>query len=330
MAKHVTTEDRGKRKVYVLSDDATGSTARVLPSYGFNLFDLRLPVAGKVRPVMFAAPDWADNPRSPGGNGTPVLFPFPNRIRDGRFQYEGKTYQIPANNGPNAIHGFAIDANWDVVEQGANENEAFITGQYQISKHSADRTSQWPSDAILRMRYALAGRRLTLGVTVTNPSAQPLPYGFGIHPYFYIPFDASADTKHTSVIVPASEYWVLKDFLPTGEFKPVDARLDFRKGQPIAGLRLDDVLCGLGFEGHWSTCRLVDLAANAEFRLSFDHSFREIVLYTPPRETRVIAVEPYTQTTDAINLQGRGIDAGLRVLRHDEQAQMVIVMETVG
>jgi aldose 1-epimerase len=283
-----------------------------------------------VRPVVASAQDFADNPRSPGRNGTPVLFPFPNRIRDGRFSFAGKSYQLPANNGPNAIHGFAIDADWDVVEQGANDQEAFVTGQYQISKQSPDRTSQWPADAIIRMRYALAGRRVTLDVTVTNPSAQDLPFGFGIHPYFFDPLDPAGDPKQTSVVIPASEYWVLKEFLPTGERKPVDARLDFRKGQPMAGLKLDDVLTGLGFEGDRCTCRLGDHTLKAEFRLSFDRSFREIVLYTPPGETRVIAVEPYTQTTDAINLQARGIEAGLRVLHHDEQARMTIVMETAG
>ena len=30
----------------------------------------------------------------------------------------------------------------------------------------------------------------------------------------------------------------------------------------------------------------------------------------------MIAVEPYTQTTDAINLAARGVDGGLRVLGH--------------
>src|SRR3954454_2758538 len=82
-AYRVGTESRGERTVYTLHDDATGASAAILPSYGFNLFSLKLPVAGQVREVLHAAPDFAEDPKSPGRNGTPVLFPFPNRIKEG-------------------------------------------------------------------------------------------------------------------------------------------------------------------------------------------------------------------------------------------------------
>jgi aldose 1-epimerase len=72
----------------------------------------------------------------------------------------------------------------------------------------------------------------------------------------------------------------------------------------------------------------VDLVKDTEFRLAFDRTFREIVMYTPPGAPDVIAIEPYTQTTDAINLQVKGIDAGLRVLKHGASESMVITMET--
>ena len=132
------------------------------------------------------------------------------------------------------------------------------------------------------------------------------------------------------MVLPASKYWVLKDFLPTGEIRPVDPRLDFRAGQAIKGLKLDDVLTGLEFTGERGVARLVDLDKKAEFHLTFDRGFRELVVYTPSNQPDVIAVEPYTQTTDAINLQSRGIDAGLRVLKHGEQHSFHITMETEG
>jgi aldose 1-epimerase len=123
---------------------------------------------------------------------------------------------------------------------------------------------------------------------------------------------------------------VLEDFLPTGAIRPVDARLDFRMGKSMKGLKLDDVLTGLEYHGQRGVARLVDLEKKAEFRLTFDPSFREIVVYTPPNQPDVLAVEPYTQTTDAINLQARGIDAGLRILGHGRQATHTITMQTPG
>jgi aldose 1-epimerase len=330
MALRVETQTRGGRTVYLLHDEITGSSASILPSYGFNLFDLRLPFAGQVRPVLVAADDFAENPSHPARSGTPILFPFPNRIRDGRFSFQGRNYQLPANNGPNAIHGFAMDANWDVLDHGANADEAFVTGRYQIAKHSPASRSLWPTDAVLQVRYSLAGRRLSMKVTVSNPTADDLPCGFGIHPYFRLPFAPGGDLERTKVILPASKYWVLKDFLPTGEVRPVEPRLDFRDGQPMKGLKLDDVLTGLLIPGERAAARLVDLEKNAEFQLTFGKGIRELVVYTPSGRPDVIAVEPYTQTTDAINLQAQGIDAGLRVLKHGEQDILTITMESLG
>jgi aldose 1-epimerase len=132
------------------------------------------------------------------------------------------------------------------------------------------------------------------------------------------------------VILPAAEYWVLDGFIPTGERRPVDDRLDFRKGKPMAGLKLDDVLTGLTHEGGKAVCRLVDEALGAEFRLVCDKNTRELVVFTPPWAPGVLAVEPYTQTTDAINLAARGVDGGLRVLGHGKSEALTVVMETVG
>ena len=283
-----------------------------------------------MRPVLDAFPDFADNPRSPGRNGIPVLFPFPNRVNLGRFSFQGKTYELPITNGPNAIHGFAISAPWDVVSHGDDRGEAAITGRFQISKHAPDMLKRWPADAILQIRYGLAGRRLTLSAVITNPTADDLPYGLGFHPYFRLPFEKGGDLEKTRVVVPAPEYWVLDKFVPTGEKKPVDDRLDFRNGKPMKGLKLDDVLTGLVYNEGGYACRLEDLALKAELRMTTDPMIREFVLYTPPGDGDVIAIEPYTQTTDAINLASREIDGGLRVLGHGMHENVTIVFETIG
>ncbi len=329
MAFHTSVEKRpGGREVVRLLDDATGASAAVLPSYGFNLFDLQLPVVGKPTPIVNAAPDFADNPQHAGRNGTPILFPFPNRIKNGKFKFGDTTYVLPQNNGPTAIHGFAIDAPWDVIDRGVDGTGAFVVGRYHLASHSPSQRANWPTDAILQVRYSLAGRKLTMTTTVSNPTDKDLPYGFGIHPYFHLPFPPGGDPAKTRVVIPASSFWVLDQFVPTGETRVVDARLDFRDGPPRKGLKLDDVLTNLKFRGDFCTCRLVDLEKDTEFRLSFDKAFREVVIYTPPGADDVIAIEPYTQTTDAINLQARGVDAGLRVLKHGGSETMVITMET--
>jgi aldose 1-epimerase len=58
-------------------------------------------------------------PNKVGGQGD-VLIPFPGRVRDGRYVFDGETYQMPLNDkeGPNAIHGFLRLVPWETLEQG--------------------------------------------------------------------------------------------------------------------------------------------------------------------------------------------------------------------
>lgn len=330
MTHRVSNSDAGGRTVYRLHDDESGASAAILPSYGFNLFDLRLPAAGAVRPVVWAEPGWESNPQKPARNGIPVLFPFPNRIKDAQFEFEGRSYQLVPNKPPHAIHGFALDADWDVVEHVADEVGAHLAGRFQIAKQAPEALGRWPADAILELRYSLAGRRLDFRIIVENPTEADLPFGFGIHPYFRMPMDPENDPTRAIMTLPAARYWVLDGGIPTGERRSVDERLDFRSGKPFAGLPLDDDLTDLSYQGDRGVCRLDDLTLGASLRLEFDRHFRELVVFNPPGPSGIIAVEPYTQATDAIHLNARGIDAGLRVLKPGGRVEMGLALVTTG
>lgn len=326
----VGTERRGDRTIYTLGDESTGASAAILPSYGFNLFDLNLPAGGRPRSIVATDPGWEAHPEYPARQGFPVLFPFPNRIRDGRFSFAGRDYQLDLTKPPNAIHGFALDAHWDVVDHGTDPHGAHIVGRYRIGKQSPRQAHHWPADAILELKYTLAGRTLTLDAIVTNPSDAELPYGLGFHPYFRLPMNAGGDLGQTRVVLPTGKFWALQDTLPTGQIRPVPFPADFRRGRSMAGLVADDVYTGIEYDetGH-AACRLIDEALGAEFRLTIDRNYREIVVFTPPGKPGVIAVEPYTQTTDAINLHARGVDGGLRVLEPGASEALHLRMETI-
>ena len=167
-------------------------------------------------------------------------------------------------------------------------------------------------------------------ITVSNPTAANFPYGFGIHPYFRIPFPPGGDPARTQVILPASKYWVLENFLPTGEIRPVDARLDFRRASRVPGKSSTTSSQGCNFTIDVASPAWLTPRKKANFGSTFDDGFRELVVYTPPQKPDVLAVEPYTQTTDAINLQATGKDAGLRTLGHGRQDTFTLTMETLG
>src|SRR4051812_14400828 len=116
--------------IITITDNLSGSTARIAPELGFNCFEFHAVVDGKTFDVLDAMPGFEAGGQKPTASGIPILFPFPNRIRDGKFTWEGREYVLPGTDDwGNAIHGLCMDRPWRVVRQ-AND---FVTGQFRLS-----------------------------------------------------------------------------------------------------------------------------------------------------------------------------------------------------
>lgn len=312
-----------------IRDPASGTTATIAPELGFNCFEFLTTAAGQSLSVIDAAPDFAAGNERPSGHGIPILFPFPNRIRNGRFVWEGDEYHLPEANvsydrAGNAIHGFCLDRPWRVVHQG----EQFVVGEFQLSQDAPDRLEFWPSDFILTVRYAVRENTLEMRVTIFNPSGAALPWGFGTHPYFRLPFADGSEPEQCLIQIPAVEAWDLVDCLPTGTIRPVPPEKDFREGEYYGITPHDDVLTGLFTETEQPFFETVIYDEPGGFQVSqrFDRWFREVVVFTPPNR-KAVALEPYTCVTDAVNLQQRGVDAGWQVLDAGGEVQLAIDIE---
>ncbi len=118
-----------------------------------------------------------------------------------------------------------------MIEEKAGESGASLTGRYPDLVVDPKMLEQLAGPTrFSRSATDSPGRTLTMLITVNNPTAGKLPYGFGIHPYFRLPWPVA--TRKTQVILPASKEWVLEQFLPTGAAPRVEARVDFRKVNP--------------------------------------------------------------------------------------------------
>ena len=113
--------------------------------------------------------------------------------------------------------------------------------------------------------------------------------------------------------MPASKRWELEELLPIGEVSDLEEDADFRSGKPLAERQFDDVSTGVILSDGVSRCVIDDRDGGIRMTLESDPQFRELVVYTPPGRPS-ICFEPYTCSTDAINLEARGIDAGVIVL----------------
>ncbi len=301
-------------QIVVLNDPVTGSSAQIAAHLGFNCFDFTARVNDESIAVIHAADGFADGGKPPSHSGIPLLFPFPNRIRSGRYSWDGKDYELPESlvgyeGAGNAIHGFCLDRPWRVVTQ----TESSVTAVFQISKDAPERLPLWPTDAEIEICYSLNNACLRADIEVRNPSDKPLPWGFGTHAYFRLPLSSASDADKCTVFAPVKKTWELTGCLPTGKLLDPPAEAELDRSPYFGGLKVDDVYTAIESSGGVVECRVTDEQAGLQMVQRCDDSFREIVAFTPPWATAV-CLEPYTCTTDAINLQQQGVDAGLQVL----------------
>jgi aldose 1-epimerase len=304
--------------VIILEETSGVARAEVWPACGFNCFRWRVRHGEQLLDLLYAEPTLFRGGR-PTSSGTPILFPFPNRIRDGRFSWDGKDYQIPRNDHHhvNAIHGFVFDRPWRVVDQGADDGSAWVTGEFRGSSDAPELTAHWPADFQIRVTHRLRATRLEIRAEVHNPDSRPLPFGLGYHPYFRMPIVPNSSAADCMVQGHVSEVWELEQYLPTGRRRAVEGMLDLTAGRPFETLRLDDVYTGIesvpGADGQRVLGSVRQSSYGVQMSLSAGRAFRELVLFTPGHR-QAICLEPYTCPTDAINLHQRGIDAGWLVL----------------
>ena len=113
-----------------------------------------------------------------GGQGQ-NLIPWPNRIRDGKYTFAGKSHQLaltePARG--NASHGLARYVPWVLTNRAADQ----VTNRVRVYPQSG-----WPGwlEASITQRVAPDG--LTVTVEVTNIGDREVPFGYGAHPYLTV------------------------------------------------------------------------------------------------------------------------------------------------
>lgn len=313
-----------------LQDETSGASAEVLVGFGFNCHRFDVVQNGQPVPLLWSAPNFASGEERASGSGIPILFPFPGRIGNAEFEFEGRRYGLSEAAAPrdplgNAIHGFVLNRPWRLIEQ----DKQRVVGEFQATVDAPQLLEVWPADFRLRMAYELQGTTLGCDIQVDNPSDRLLPFGFGTHPYFRLPLHAGGQAETCRITVPAESVWPLDAMLPTGRKQEVDAARDLRQGKPFAQTQLDDVLADLAASGGRVVARIDDPSDSSSLEITFDDSFRACVVYNPPHR-EAICIEPYSCVPDPFALARRGVDAGLHVLSPGDTWQARIEMRWRG
>jgi aldose 1-epimerase len=199
-----------------------------------------------------------------------VLLPWPNRIEDGSYQFDGARQQLPLDqvDERNAIHGLVRWAAWTVEEREPNR---IVMG------HRLHPQPGYPFALAIGIEYLLSAGGLRVRTTATNVGPSRCPYGSGAHPYLRA---GTATVDATILRVPAST--VLRSDargIPIGTASVEGTEFDFRRPRPIGETRLDH--CFTDLERDEAGVARVDL-----------------MLFTgdplPDVDRRSLAVEPMT------------------------------------
>lgn len=162
---------------------------------------------------------------------------YANRIANGQFTLDGKTYTLPKNDGPNTLHGGTTrtfdKVVWDAEPLNGKNGVAF-------SYLSKDGEEGFPGNLKVKVSYTLTdGNALLIDYEATTDKATPI--NVSQHSYFNLKGEGNGDILDHEIMINADRFTpVDKNLIPTGELRSVKGTpLDFTKSTKI-GARIDD------------------------------------------------------------------------------------------
>ena len=233
------------------------------------------------------------------------LFPFSNRIKDGRFSFEGKQIELVQNTPPDhPIHGHVWQRPSTLVS--ASGTSAVLECRYP----GAD----WPWAYTASQRFTLSPSALTVELEIKNDGDSPMPCGFGMHPYY-------DRTEGVRLQARAPVRWVGSQYLLPEWSEPVPPEWNFSEPQKLSPLAEMDGCFGR-FAG---SARLEWPEKGAALSIDADPIFGVLICYVPKSQD-FFCLETVSNVNDAFNLEARGVAGnGTIVLAPGQSARGKIV-----
>lgn len=282
---------------------ADGSVrAKILTGYGAALQELVLknPQGSSASVICgFQSPTAVEEEGGRLYRGT-VLFPFVNRIRNGKYAFENKEYSLPANEASrgHALHGLVYDKPFEVKDQHLEENQATVVLERSIS---AAEHEGYPFDVRLELRFTLSEMEgLSCKASIFNTGQQKAPVTFGTHPYYttgssidelLLRLPACRQVDCDDVLIPTGSY---SEFAEYSEYKKLSHTFDTNFELDVKSGRQESVLMDSKNQ-----------IALHIWQGTGPGGLNYIQIYTHP-DRKCIAIEPMSSEIDAFNT-GKGL-----------------------
>ena len=223
----------GRDVAQITLSNAHGISATIV-AYGAALHSVILPDRnGRRADVALDYPTIAQTLAQPQYLGATVGR-YANRVAKGRFTLDGKSYQLPINNGVNALHGGIVGFDkvlWSVVDVRSG-----TTASVTLRHVSADGDQGYPGTVTAEATYSLDdSNALTIEYRATTDRTTIV--NITNHAYWNLSGEGSANgAMGTLLTIPADTYLPTdKGAIPTGVFAPVaGTAFDFRTPRVIA------------------------------------------------------------------------------------------------
>ncbi len=294
----ITEKSFGPYTEYRLVNIETGAYVSVLPELGATLNQVALRKSGRLYELLDGSPTYEvflkeGKPKFKGSK----LFPFPNRIADGQYEFEGNTYRFPVNfpQEQNAIHGILLDCVFTVEEKRTDDSFALLGLYYETTG-----TEQgYPFKTGIKICYTLDQEGFSCKTTLVNLDQQNVPVGDGWHPYF----QTGTVLDECILTLPvAHAYAVDHRMIPTGTTFPEN---HFVKGATIGDHLFDTGYQLLKTDQSCLATVLYDPIKDLTVSIwqeAGEGKYNYVQIYIPP-DRRSIAVEPMTCLADSFNNQ---------------------------
>jgi aldose 1-epimerase len=251
-------------------------------------------VGGGLRSYRVGGRDLVDGygEREPAGNARgQVLAPWPNRLRDGRYTWDGEEHLTPVTEPEthNAIHGLVRFLPWRVTDR---------TSDTVRLEHLLHPQPGYPFTLRLQLDYALSPAGLRVTTTATNDGDVALPYGEGHHPY--LAAGAGLHVDDCTLTAPgATRLETDGRALPTGAVPVEGTAFDLRRGRVVGDLVIDHCFTDLARDGDGlAWVRLIGPDGRGA-AVWLDAAYSHLQLFTADlvtvaRRREGLAVEPMT------------------------------------
>jgi len=228
-----------------------------------------------------------------------ALLPWPNRLADGRYDFAGKSHQLPLTEPAmlNAIHGLTRWANWRLSEHESSRAVLSLLLHPQAG---------YPFALAVETEYTLDGEGLTVRTAARNVGREAAPYGAGFHPYLTVGTDKVDSAR---LLVPATTRLELDERgIPTGRRLALGGgEHDFRTPRAIGPTKLDTAFSDLlrDADGR-ARVRLAHPDGGVAVTLWLDEAHRYVMAFTgddlpdAARRRRSLGVEPMTCPPNAL------------------------------